>query len=85
MITTDAAEVYVIVNPTVRDVLTLGRAAADLGCRIVAHPETLAAMHVAVCVYGPLIARTTLSRALAVDVVADESVPGPLVLLVPSV
>jgi hypothetical protein len=84
MITTDA-DVYVLIEPTVRDVLTLGRTAADLGCRIVAHPDTLHAMHVAVCVYGPLIARTTLAAALAVDVVADDSVPGPLVLLVPSV
>jgi hypothetical protein len=84
MLTTDA-DVYVLVEPTVRDVLTLGRTAADLGCRIVAHPDTLAAMHAAVCIYGPLIQRTTLSRALAVDVDADDTVPGPLVLLVPSV
>jgi hypothetical protein len=41
-------------------------------------------MHVAVCVYGPLIARTTLTAALAVPVDADEGVPDPLVLLIPT-
>jgi hypothetical protein len=85
MLTTDARTVYVIANPTARDVYAIGRIARDTDCRIIAHPDTLHAMHIAACVYGPLIARTTLAAALAVPVAADESVPGPLVLLVPSV
>jgi hypothetical protein len=40
MISTDAAEVYVIIDPTVRDVLTIGRIARDTDCRIIAHPDT---------------------------------------------
>jgi hypothetical protein len=84
MLTTDA-DVYAIVGPTALDVHRLGQHARDTGRAIVAHPDTLAEMHAAAVIFGPVINRVPLAAVLDVRVVADEDVPGPLVLLVPSV
>jgi len=76
-----ARTAYLLVEPTHRDALQLAAAATGLGCRIHAHPDTIAALHAAVVVYGPMVRRTTLAAVLDVEVTPDPGLPPGLVVL----
>jgi hypothetical protein len=78
---TRARTAYLVIEPTHHDAIQLAAAAAGLGCRIHAHPDTIRALHAAVVVYGPMVRRTTLAAVLDVDVVPDPGLPAGLVVL----
>lgn len=82
MLATDATTAFLLVEPTARDARAIGTEARTLGCRVIAHPNTLHALHAAAVVYGPMIARSSLAGVLGVDVEPDPGQPPGLVLLV---